>query len=294
MTTILALEVNGLAMPAYAALAGALGFGLLNRRLGWILALIALGLGLAAQLVTPTGLGFLILMALAVHLTYRSGVGQTTQRTAFLVAGVTLTCVMLHLLPGFHNSRVLHRVVFSPDASPYTMYLNFDKPFMALLVLLCGSAIEFPNFVRPRWSKVAWWTASTTVFAAILGLTSGFIHFDPKWPDVSWFWLLNNLLLVCLVEEVIFRGFLLGKILELAKTRTRFATPLAVGISSLLFGTVHLPGGLIFALFAAVLGIFYALAYLRSGALIGSILVHLTVNAVHFFLFTYPSVARIH
>ena len=42
--------------------------------------------------------------------------------------------------------------------------------------------------------------------AALLGV----ISWAPKWPDQAWLWVLNNLLLVTLVEEALFRGYIQG------------------------------------------------------------------------------------
>jgi len=75
-----------------------------------------------------------------------------------------------------------------------------------------------------------------------------------------------------LAEELVFRGFLLSTLC------TRFRPVIALGISSLLFGVLHLPGGggyqfsdLLWLIFA---GIFLGLLYLRTGSLWFSIGAH--------------------
>ncbi|OXH81811.1 CPBP family intramembrane metalloprotease domain-containing protein, partial [Burkholderia multivorans] len=51
---------------------------------------------------------------------------------AFVALAIALS---LHLLPGFHNPRVIGLVRFTPDAVPFTMYLNLDKPLVGLWLM---------------------------------------------------------------------------------------------------------------------------------------------------------------
>ncbi|EJO55615.1 hypothetical protein BURMUCF2_A0693, partial [Burkholderia multivorans CF2] len=51
---------------------------------------------------------------------------------AFVALAIALS---LHLLPGFHNPRVIGPVRFTPDAVPFTMYLNLDKPLVGLWLM---------------------------------------------------------------------------------------------------------------------------------------------------------------
>ena len=54
--------------------------------------------------------------------------------TALRLAGHMLfiavaAALFLHLMPGFHNPLVIPRASLSPDAVPFSMYLNLDKPW---------------------------------------------------------------------------------------------------------------------------------------------------------------------
>ena len=44
--------------------------------------------------------------------------------------------LFLHLMPGFHNPLVIPRAPLSPDAVPFSMYLNLDKPLVAFWIIL--------------------------------------------------------------------------------------------------------------------------------------------------------------
>ena len=52
----------------------------------------------------------------------------------------------LHVLPGIHNRLVVARVVLSPGAAPYDLWLNFDKTVAGLLLMgLC-----YQGLIRSR------------------------------------------------------------------------------------------------------------------------------------------------
>ena len=61
--------------------------------------------------------------------------------TALRLAGHMLfiavaAALFLHLMPGFHNPLVIPRASLSPDAVPFSMYLNLDKPLVAFWIIL--------------------------------------------------------------------------------------------------------------------------------------------------------------
>lgn len=116
----------------------------------------------------------------------------------------------LHLLPGFHNPRVIEPTRFTPDAVPFTMYLNFDKPLVGLWLLwaLPWVAPDVPLARALRTGAVA---AAATAAACLAGaLAFGMVGWAPKWPASGWIWLVNNVLLVTLAEEALFRGYVQG------------------------------------------------------------------------------------
>lgn len=167
-------------------------------------------------------------------------------------------CIALaaHLVPGFGNIPVLKEVQAGPASSPYTLYLNFDKPLVLALLLLAWprlTAIEAP--LRPEFTV----------------------------PDWVFLFLIAILLQTCLVEETFFRGYLQRA------AQDRIGPVPAVFLVSVLFGMAHFGGGPALVVFAGMLGLGCGMAFLFSGRLWVPVVLHFGFNTIHLLAFTYPS-----
>jgi membrane protease YdiL (CAAX protease family) len=114
----------------------------------------------------------------------------------------------------------------------------------------------------------------------------GMIAWAPKWPPQSTIWLLNNLLLVTLVEEALFRGYIQGGLSRRLKLLP-YGQAIALLVTAVLFGLAHAAAGWKWVLLAGLAGIGYGLAY-RFGGLGAAIATHFGLNVLHFVFFTYP------
>ena len=251
------------------------------------LALLTLGYGLAlsyGQLGVQTliAIGLLTLSGLAV-LQRKSHYLRYAGHALFVVLAVALA---LHWLPGFHNGRAINPARLTPDAVPFSMYFNLDKPLIGVwLLLVCP-------WIAPRFA----WRAS--LGATLMGLAVaasmalggamllGMITWAPKWPHQGTLWLLNNLLLVTLVEEALFRGYIQGGLSRKLKMLP-YGQTVALVAASTLFGLAHAAAGWQWMLLAGLAGVGYGLAY-RFGGLGAAIATHFGLNVLHFVFFTYP------
>jgi membrane protease YdiL (CAAX protease family) len=205
---------------------------------------------------------------------------------AFAALAIALS---LHLLPGFHNPRVIEPTRFTPDAVPFTMYLNFDKPLVGLWLLwaLPWVAPDVPPARALRTGAVA---AAATAAACLTGaLAFGMVGWAPKWPASGWMWLANNVLLVTLAEEALFRGYVQGGLTRVLG-RFEWGPWIALATGAVLFGAAHAAGGWHWVVLGTVAGVGYGLAW-RRGGLLASALAHAGLNIIHFGLFTYPMLA---
>ena len=238
----------------------------------------------------PAGL-WIVAMATAVW-SFRRAAAPVPRGLFFVVTAAIAGLLAAHAAPGFANPVVLRDVVLSPGALPYTQYVNFDKTLAGVLVLAIGW------FAPLR--KAADWRAMLRASAPVIGatiatvmvasLSLGFVRFDPHWTPLFWVWAPINLLLTCVSEEALFRGFLQRE-LGAALDGRAHAAATAVAISAVAFGLAHAGGGWRYVLLATLAGTGYALAYQRTARVEASILAHFAVNATHFLLFTYPALA---
>ncbi|MFY3136034.1 CPBP family intramembrane glutamic endopeptidase [Achromobacter xylosoxidans] len=209
--------------------------------------------------------------------------------TLFVILAVLL---FLHWLPGFHNPLVIPRAALTPDAVPFGMYLNLDKPLVAFWVVL--AAAPAMAGAGARATLLAALAAGAAAIVACLGLALALdvVGWAPKWPDSGWLWLANNALLVTLAEEALFRGYVQERLARCWRDRP-WGAAAALLIAALLFGLAHYAGGWQWMLLAGIAGVGYGLAY-RYGGLAAAVLAHLGLNAAHYGLFTYPMRAALH
>ncbi|HGL6720647.1 CPBP family intramembrane metalloprotease [Burkholderia contaminans] len=249
------------------------------------LAALGYACALAFGMLGPLALAPLALLAAAAW-----GVMPERPRAVRIAAHVVFAAIAialsLHLIPGFHNPRVIGPTRFTPDAAPFTMYLNLDKPLVGLWLVwvLPWVAPDIPLSRALRTGAVA---AVATAAACLAGaLAFGMVGWAPKWPPSGWLWLVNNVLLVTLAEEALFRGYVQG---GLTRALHAFAWGpwAALAIGAVLFGAAHAAGGWQWIVLGTVAGVGYGLAW-RRGGLFASALAHAGLNVVHFGLFTYP------
>lgn len=254
------------------------------------LILLTLGYGLAltyGQLGWLAGISVLLLVIAGVAVRQQQvRIGRPLGHALFIVVAVALA---LHWLPGFYNGRGIPLQRFTEDAAPFSMYLNLDKPLIGFWLLLVCPWIVGGRSLRRSLLGTLLGLAVSAVLALGGAVALGVIGWAPKWPDQAWLWLLNNLLLVTLVEEALFRGYIQGGLSRVFKRLPR-GEYIALLLASLLFGLAHLGAGWQWVLLAALAGIGYGLAY-RCGGLGAAIATHLGLNLLHFGFFTYPMLA---
>ena len=263
---------RGFSVPPWALLlAAAMASGLAYGALEWT-AVIALTLLIAASL-------------LAQRLNSR------VWRTAFTVlAGLIVLALALHRVPGFNNPTVVDGVRLTEAASPFTQYANFDKGAAGLIVLVffcqrVTSIEEWRRIAAPTLLAIGL-TAPAVLASA---LVAGYVTFDPKLPSFALTFLAINLLFTCVAEEAFFRGLLQERLARALSPRWQW---IAIAVSSVLFGLAHFAGGTLYVFLAAIAGLGYSLVYSATRRIESAVLTHFAVNAIHFFGFTYPHLAR--
>ncbi|MBX9400111.1 CPBP family intramembrane metalloprotease [Lysobacter sp. BMK333-48F3] len=265
----------------------------------------AVGAGFALGLLALPALAAFALLGLAAWLVRpaRARPARIAGHTLFVVVAFALG---LHLMPGFHNPQLADGLQLSAGAAPMSLYLNFDKPLAGFWLLLCwiGASARHKgggDVAAPAHSPLLGAGAGAVLGAGAIGagaaalaclglaLLLGVVAWAPKWPAFAPLWAANNLLLVALTEEAMFRGYL-QQALQQRWRALRHGDALAIAVSALAFGLVHAGGGARWVLLATLAGLAYGWAY-RRGGLLGAVLAHFGLNFIHFTAFTYPMLA---
>jgi membrane protease YdiL (CAAX protease family) len=256
----------------------------------WTLAFVAAciaGVVAVPRVLDPPAIAALIgLAALAGWTT----VAPRRRGAIMTLAALFALLISVHLLPGFHAPVLFSGERLTPDAARFVLALNFDKGAAGLLLLaaFCARARSWREFAS-QVPAIALAAVATAAVSIGIALAAGYVRFEPKWNAEAPDFLLVNLFFTCVGEEAFSRGMIQEGLMRLADRRPQRAwTWLAVAASTLLFGLAHAGGGAIWTLVATIAGLGYALIYARTRTIEGAILVHFTLNAAHFLVFTYP------
>lgn len=248
---------------------------------GWVL-LAMLGAGYALAL-SHGRLGLASVPVLAALL--GAGVCVRAGGPAWRGVGhVVFVCLALglglHGLPGFHNA-----VVPLPPASQWhalgSFYLNLDKPWIGVWLLLACPWVVPGRSPAQAVGTTLLVAPLTVVVCVVAALAMGLVVWLPGWSAAGLLWAANNLLLVCVAEELLFRGYVQGALARRWPDR-----PIRVTLAAaVVFGLAHAPGGLAWAVTAGLAGVGYGWAYHRGG-LLAAVAVHFAVNLTYFAGFT--------
>ncbi|KEY90238.1 CAAX amino terminal protease [Candidatus Photodesmus katoptron] len=193
--------------------------------------------------------------------------------------------VFFHVIPGFHNFKVLDNVIAGPKSSPFTMYLNLDKPLIFFVLLLALPKIMEPHPPIPNIKAIF-----ITIFPlfSLLFIASLIKAIQLELTIPSWWWIFafNNLLFTCVSEESFFRAYIQKNI------TTQIGWIPGLVLASLLFGLAHFSGGLLLIFFSTLAGLGYGSIFHFSHRLWVGVLFHFLFNFIHLIFFTYPILAK--
>ncbi|MGX5089375.1 CPBP family intramembrane glutamic endopeptidase [Enterobacter sp. UPMP2052] len=216
------------------------------------------------------------------------GIRNTKMRTVLeLLLLLSSVGLMLHLIPGFHNLRVLDGVRAGPESALFTMYYNFDKALVPFVLLICLNSL-FTTDTRPQTTLWQWLALIAAVPVLLMvAVALGGLKVEPHHPEWLFQFMLANIFFVSLAEEAFFRGYLQQRLSSVMHP------VLALIIASLLFGGLHYAGGALLVVFATLAALIYGLAWMLSGRLWVAAGFHAGLNLCHVLFFTYPAWQRL-
>jgi uncharacterized protein len=217
---------------------------------------------------------------------------QYTENTlwALLVLALALPLFFHINILGFNNYRFLDHVRITASAVPYSLYFNLDKTLICIFLLGFSSFRLSKDEIKNTGKQFI--VCFPVLALLLLGacLLSGYVFFEPKLPGITPIWTLVNLFFVCTSEELLFRRIIQK---ELTKNlNMKNGNYLAILTGAILFGLAHFAGGLPYVVLATVCGSFYGYIYDKTKEVRSSIVLHFSINMLHFLLFTYPAVQK--
>ncbi len=253
------------------------------------------------QRIYLSGIAAVLVMGIGWFGYYRCG--SLWLKAACLIVSLVLSLLlMLHLMPGFNNWRYAEQVQLFPLSLPLDLYLNFDKGWIAIAIFGASGLLakQKGHSALTSWHLAL--SVSCLLIAAVLGTawSIGLVRWEPGWHALFLPWALGNLFFTCVVEEALFRGWLMNGLSQTFSSSRYFSTGskaqaqwLALFTSALIFGLAHFSGGIGYMLLAGVAGLGYGYVYQLTGRIEWAIGLHFMLNATHFLLFSYPAVAPV-
>lgn len=204
---------------------------------------------------------------------------------SFLLVGGLLAA---HKMPGFDSYAVIRGLQLHQQSPTTAIRFHFDKAIIGIFFLyFCASLVRKPS----EWLlmfKQFWWMVPMTVGVAfVIGSAFGYVAFDPVYSSLFFAFIMSNLLVTSIAEEVFFRGWMQAGLMRYFAERKHGAY-IALLITSTLFGAAHLWGGIGLFLGAFLAGLGYGMAYIKTGRIEAAIITHFAFNGIHFTFFTYP------
>ncbi|SDH36191.1 hypothetical protein SAMN05216588_104143 [Pseudomonas flavescens] len=228
-------------------------------------------------------LGFIEPMGLLVACLFIALVLAPNRLPARFRDGLVMIASLLlaaHLLPGFAPWILGDPERISSDAPPFLLRLSWDKLLVGCTLLAWWLGQPPRQGDKPMLTVAVY--AATLLTVPGLALLLGVVGWQPKWPEMLWPWLIINLGVAVLAEELLFRGLLQQRLVEWLGVWP------GILCAALLFGAAHIPFSPGFAVVATVAGLGYGLAFQLSGRLSIAIALHGLVNILHFVTLSYP------
>ncbi len=160
------------------------------------------------------------------------------------------------------------------------IWLPWDKALVALTLLAWWLRRPKQPLVSLDITALAF--CLTFFVVPLLSIMTNAASWQPKWPDAFWWWLVLNVGVVSLAEEAFFRGLLQSQLIRW------FGAWPGIIVATLAYAALHLLVNPVYALLAGIAGLGYGMVLHFSGRLSLAVLLHASINTLHFLLLSYP------
>ncbi len=252
--------------------------------------LAALVVAFSTGLLNVTALTVVVALVIACVAHSRLQYGSVVYWLTVIAIVVLALALALHLVPGFKTWSIISEIKLTADAIGYSKSTNLDKMLVGVVLLIWCVPLAKEQLTSSDYLQASLLFSVVISLGFIIGMAAGLIAWQPKWHQLMLAWLLSNLLLSVVTEEVFFRGFLQTRLTQVL-TGFRHQELIAVSAIALLFGMAHIGGGAVYAVIATLFGFGYGYVYAKTKSIRLCIASHLLANCIHFIFFTYPVLA---
>ncbi len=263
------------------------GLWLFKKRVVYGFAALALVISLIADVVDISGFTMIASYTFLVMAYYKHTLFKPVKFLLFITIFFFSILLMKSLIPGVYNWQIIDNEFLSTGAVQYSLYLNIDKAAIAIVLgLFVLKPIRHISQVVHIFRDIFPLMIFGVTLLIALGLVSTTVDFDFKMPDLWLIWMIVNLGILCVSQELFLRLFLQDTITTYLPNNIA-GKGVAILICAMIFAFLFPPHpNVYFMTFIAAL--FYGYAYERSKRVEASILLHFIINCIHFFFFTYP------
>lgn len=256
-----------------------------------IVAVASLCLAIAAswwtELMQPIAVGAVSTLVLAAFAYKNFGDNKAVNLISWILLIAGSLALALHLVPGFQSWKIIPDVQISDGALVYSKATNIDKLLVGAVLLIWCVPLAQADTSKSDNLKVGYVFGAAISLGFVIALMANLVAWQPKWHSIFTGWLLTNLLLSVVTEEVFFRGFLQSKLTRAIQGYPYYEL-ISVAVIAILFGLAHIGGGVTYAVIATLFGFAYGYVYAKTQSISLAIGAHLLANSVHFTLFSYP------
>lgn len=179
---------------------------------------------------------------------------KTIAAFAHIVFAALSFLLFFHFVPGISNFKIFDAVFVSERCTPFTMYLNMENGIIAFLLMYM---IVPTSRTRVEWGQVF---VSASIYGGLCivslmaaALATGFVKFNVKFPPQTFWFLMNNLMLVCIVQEAFFRGYVQKNLADFCE-KHQLSKVVALVVASVIFGLRHYQSGVVMVILCRYVG----------------------------------------
>lgn len=258
-----------------------------KKRFALSFAILGLIIGFIVDLINAYGTLVIIVFGFSSWLYYRKGSHKFMRFTAFLSMAIIGFLLIASYIPGIENWRIIDAELIGESTVHYSLLLYVDKAFVAICLGVFGF-IPLRRKLHLKYVMLRMLPVSiiTLLLLSSLGLLLGVVNIDIKLPDLWLIWAITNLLTMCVSDELYHRFFLLAGIARFLGNGIP-GKIIALIVSASMCTLTH-PGPVNYMFMVFLAGIMFGVVFLQTRRVEATIILHFTVNVIHFLLFSYP------